>query len=426
MADIRTLKTRPPGPAFEALTDGYIPRRRRPYLDPPPKRQSEIQHTKTRDPENEDPVIEHPKNEDAEVKHAKIRDPENEDPKFRHPEKRDPKRQHTETQHTENRTGTFFPLSYGTLNVAKELDGNQFKVLLWFTIKAWGWQPSTQKPGTGQVRAAYDYIAEGAGVARSSAFTVVKKLIEKGLIRTSGAAFKDGNIYEVSPVMFTRPGGAEKGKESESRDPELKHAETKHAEKQDPEIRSTSSPESSTPAVRISDPSIRSLEARSLSQTSELPPLWELRSNAKTRERMKRLYRELKAKHGNEWGDELDAFPDLCDKNKDRFGNDIGNWLGLAETDFLAVAKHFRQKNQKAPLAPEELDAAWKRQLAESASHVTRARTAFADAFPEDEEKQRILKAWADRRDIDLSTTRGRDTAILCWFEEDRKLATPT
>ena len=82
------------------------------------------------------------------------------------------------------------------------MDPAEFKLFLFLSMKAWGWDGKLRRLGDGTVRASVSYAAKGAGISESSVNKYTDKLIAKGLTKKLSVSFKQGNTYQVLSVIY--------------------------------------------------------------------------------------------------------------------------------------------------------------------------------------------------------------------------------
>ena len=100
---------------------------------------------------------------------------------------------------TKRGLGGFYKLPHTIFEepAVKELTGEQFRLYLWLTMRAWRFPFSD-----GTVRASLTYIQRYLPISESTASRALKKLQNYGLIRLIEKNFHDGNLWFVVRHLF--------------------------------------------------------------------------------------------------------------------------------------------------------------------------------------------------------------------------------
>jgi hypothetical protein len=86
----------------------------------------------------------------------------------------------------------------------QELDPTEFKILLFLTLRAYGWDEKARRVGDGTSRASGTFVAKGTGLSAATAERCIGRLKEKGLISKWTHSCKWGNTYQVKPILLRR------------------------------------------------------------------------------------------------------------------------------------------------------------------------------------------------------------------------------
>ena len=100
-------------------------------------------------------------------------------------------------------TKSFFQIDQATaFQLLQELDATEFKVFLFLTLRAYGWDEKTRRVGDGVTRASGTFVAKGTSLSEATAERSIASLKQKGLISKLKHSCKWGNTYQVKPTLL--------------------------------------------------------------------------------------------------------------------------------------------------------------------------------------------------------------------------------
>jgi len=107
---------------------------------------------------------------------------------------------------TECPSQSFFKLNVAeTFEKLKELDGNEFKLFMFYTLKGWGWDGQTQRQGDGKVRSSSSYAAQGLNLSQKTIEKYNDRLLKKNALSKVRVSRKYGTTFAITPACFVRP-----------------------------------------------------------------------------------------------------------------------------------------------------------------------------------------------------------------------------
>ncbi len=99
--------------------------------------------------------------------------------------------------------GSYYKLDLSkAYQLLQELEAVEFKLFLFLSLKAWGWDGNLQKSGIGTVKASASYMAKGVNSSEASVNKYVISLTNKNYLSKMSVCFKTGNTYRVSQILW--------------------------------------------------------------------------------------------------------------------------------------------------------------------------------------------------------------------------------
>jgi hypothetical protein len=99
--------------------------------------------------------------------------------------------------------GSYYRLNLSEIFILmQEMEAGEFKVFLFLSLKAWGWDGKLQKSGDGSVQASASYIAKGTNLSEASVNKYVISLLNKNYIIKTSICYKNGNTYQISQLLW--------------------------------------------------------------------------------------------------------------------------------------------------------------------------------------------------------------------------------
>ena len=170
-------------------------------------------NTATTSSEFQSPLLD----ESAETENVPKEDPHFEGPKF------------------EGATRSFVQIDQATLfQLLQVLDATQFKVFVFLTMRAYGWDDKARRVGDGIVRASGTFVAKGSNLSVATAERCIGKLKEKGLISKSTHSCKWGNTYHVKPILLRRGSDDKAPPENKKKPPQIEVSKNEDTQKEEP------------------------------------------------------------------------------------------------------------------------------------------------------------------------------------------------